>query len=115
MHELDGVEVIDTDYEELLEDTFVFPAESGDADDLIFEIMDVACCRPHKSEELSDEAMCFIANPKNKKSTESHSRCQNQHEKSYKGEENRKLDLETTLVNHFTNLVNMRKCGPGTM
>ena len=30
----------------------------------VFEITDAACDRPHKSEELSDEAMSFIANPK---------------------------------------------------
>ena len=75
IHELNGAEVTDAEYDDFLEDTFVLPVESAELDDDICEIMDVACDRPHKSEELSDEAMGFITSPK--KSTKSRSRCQN--------------------------------------
>ena len=81
LHELDSAEATDVECDDLLEDIFVLPAESGEADDLIIETMDVACNRWHTSEELSNEAISFIANPKNKKSAKIHSRHKNQHTK----------------------------------
>ena len=66
LHELDGEEVTDTECDNFLEETFVLPPESGEVEDNIFEIIDVACDRPHKSEELSDEVMSFITNTKKK-------------------------------------------------
>ena len=56
--------------------TFILPTDSATEDGLTYEMMDVAHDRPYKNEELSDEAMSFIANPKNKKSAKTHSRYQ---------------------------------------
>ena len=65
--ELNGEEVTDAEHDNFLEETFMLSDENGVNDDNMFEIMDVGCDRPHKSEDLTDEAMSFIANPKNEK------------------------------------------------
>ena len=82
---------------------------------MAYEMMDVAHDRPYKNEELSDEAMSFIANPKNKKSAKTHSRYQSQHVKQCNEESNRKLESETTLLNYFAHLVITSEHGPGIM
>ena len=55
--------------------------ENGVTNDNMHEIMDVGCDRPRNSEELTNEEMSFIANPKNAKNTKTCRRCQNQHVK----------------------------------
>ena len=115
LHELDYEEAVDVDNNDFLEDAFASPAESREVDDNILEIMDVVRERPRKSDELSDETMSFIANPKNKKSAKARSRHQNQRANDCEEEENRSLDSETILENCFSNLVVAGKCGPVTI
>ena len=74
LHELSGEEVTDTKHDDFLADAFVLPTDSTVEEDLTCETMDVVRDRPHKSEELSNEVMSFITNPKNKKSAKTHSR-----------------------------------------
>ena len=71
--------------------------------------MDAVRDGPRASEEIRDEVMSFIDEPKNKKSAKMCSRCQNQNEKNCKEEENRKLDSEITLVDCFSKFSHCRQ------
>ena len=66
LHALDDAEEKDAECHNFSEEAFVLPKESGEVDDLTFEIMD--------GEEVRNEPMSFIDEPKNKKSVKMHSR-----------------------------------------
>ena len=104
MAELNGEEVADKEYDNFLEDVFVLTDKNVVIGDGAHEIIGVGCDRPHKSEELTNEAMSFIANPKNAKSAKTHRRCQNQRVKHCKEDATRELSNETALENHFSSL-----------
>ena len=72
LHQNNGEEMMDAEHDAFLEDAFVLPDVPDEEEDNMFEIVDVVCDTPHKSEEFSDDAMDFIANPKNKKSAKIH-------------------------------------------
>ena len=112
--ELNGEEVTDTEHDIFLEETFALSDENGVNEDNAFEIMDVGCDRPHKSEDLTDESMSFIANPKNEKSAKTHRRYQNQHVKHCKEDAIREIPSETALVAYFSTLACEGKHVPGT-
>ena len=78
-YELNGEEVADEERNNLLEDTFASSDENGVTNDNSCEIMDLVRDRPHKSKELTDEAMSFITSPKNAKSAKACRRHQNKY------------------------------------
>ena len=59
LHELGGKKAIGAEHDDFLEDALALLPESGEVEDSMFEIIDVAHGRPRKSEELQDEAMSF--------------------------------------------------------
>ena len=104
LHENNNNKMTDEEYEQFLEDTFVLPIEQEEDEDdsNIFELIDVACDAPRKSEEFSDVAMDFIANPKNEKSAKIYNRYQNDYVKYCKQDTSRNETSQTTLVNYFS-------------
>ena len=104
LHQGNSEEMTDAECDAFLEDAFVLPEVPDEEEDNMFDIVDVACDAPHKSEEFIDDAIDSIANPKNKKSAKTHERCQRQHANHCKDDLSRKIDSQTTLVNCFSNL-----------
>jgi len=117
LHENNNNKMTDEEYEQFLEDTFVLPVEQEEDEDdsNIFELIDVACDAPRKSEEFSDAAMDFIANPKNEKSAKVYNRYQNDYVKYCKQDTSRNETSQTTLVNYFSMIASTGRYSPGTM
>ena len=103
LHQDEERDVSDSEHERFLEDTFVLPDDddSDTEEDNMLELIDAACDDPRKSEEFSDDAMNFIANPKNSKSAKIYDRYQKQHVKHCKDDNARNEASQTTLANYF--------------
>ena len=68
LHQEHDGEMTDEECDKFLSDTFVLPDDPDDEEENMFEVVDVACDAPHESKDFTDEAMNFIANPKNSRS-----------------------------------------------